>query len=749
MNYTGKFIQATREYNTFEKNVPAPYIRKTFISKVNTTAKVLIAVCGFYELYINGEKYNKGIMAPYICNTDDYIYFDEYDVPIDEGENVIGIILGNGFQNNPGGYVWDFDKTSFRSAPMMSLRLEYSDLEDNSFVVESDSSFKVMESPIRMDDYRFGEIYDANFEISDWNQKGYDDSEWKNAIEVKPPKGEFRICKADPITIEKEIKPINITRENDSYIYDFGENNAGVCRLNIQGNPGQKIEMQHAETLKDGKFFIGNIWFWSEREHPERDMKIVHKDIYICKGEGKENYMPRFTYHGFRYVKVSGITEEQATKNLLTYVVIHSDLKEQGGFTCSNEVVNKLQEITRRSDLSNFHYFPTDCPQREKNGWTGDAALSCEHILLNYKAENSYAEWLRNICKAQNEQGALPGIIPTGGWGFAWGNGPAWDMALVYIPYYVYVYRGKTEMIKDSAETFIKYLRYLMTRLDEKGLIHIGLGDWCHVGGLWPAKAPLEVTDSIISMDIADKIAFLFEVIGMDEYKKYAEESSQKIRNAIRKELIDYNTMSVLGNCQTCQAMGLYYGLFSENEIPKALDRLLEMIHEADDHMDIGTLGARVIFHVLSDFGYSDLALKMIIRPDGPSYGHWLEKGATTLWETFDDNKIDSLNHHFWGDISAWFIKNISGIHFNPQGNDITKLDIKPSFVKELESAEGYYIAPAGKIISAWERKENGIVINLEIPKNINACVILKGGYKFVDGTTEKKVVSGEYFVIA
>lgn len=743
-----RFIKATNEYNTFEKHIPAPYIRKSFVSDVKTVAKIVIAVCGFYELYFNGKKYTKGFLAPYISNTDHYIYYDEYEVSVEEGENVIGILLGNGFQNNSGGYIWDFDKAVFRSAPMVALALTYRNADGELIVVNSDSTFKVAESPIRSDDYRFGEFYDANFEIFGWNQRNFDDSLWNNAIETTPPKGELRLCTAEPIVKETELKPIEIIKNGDSYIYDFGIINAGVCRLKINGKKGQKIELQHGEMLKDGKLFINNVWFVTE--FWDRDKEIVHKDTYICKGEKGEMYTPTFTYHGFRYVKVSGITPEQATADLLTYIVIHSDLKSCGGFKCSNDVINKLQEITRRSDISNFHYFPTDCPQREKNGWTADAALSCEQMLLNFKPEVSYREWLRNICKAQNEKGALPGIVPTSGWGFDWGNGPAWDCVLAYLPYYVYVYRGETDMIKESANAFMAYLNYLTTQTDDDGLIHIGLGDWCHIGGITP-KAPLRLTDSIMSMDIANKISFMFDAVGMISNRDYAKTVASSFKAAIRDNLIDFDTMVADGNCQSSQAMCIYYEIFTPEEATIAFQRLLKMIYAANEHMDVGVLGGRVIFHILSQFGYSDLALKMITRPDYPSYGNWLERGATTLWEGFydDDDRMysNSMNHHFWGDISAWFIKRLAGIQFNPSGNDITRVDIKPSFVDNLDYAEGYYTAPAGRIHSLWRKSDNGIMLEIKVPEIVKATVYLDRGYTFEDGTSSKTVCSGEYVI--
>ena len=719
------FIAATTESNTFEKSVPAPYIRKSFCSAGESAGKINIAVCGFYELFFNGERITKGALAPYISNPDDYVYFDEYDVEVKNGENVIGIILGNGFQNNPGGYIWDFDKAPFRSAPKAALSLEYKS-NGETRIIESDETFKTHPSPILSDDYRFGETYDANCEISGWNKPGFDDGDWQNAIIAKTPKGEICPCKAEPILAETEIKPVNIFEEEDGFVYDFGVSNAGVCRLRIKGYRGQKVELQHADILKDGKFYINNIWF--VRDFWERDRHIVHKDTYICKGGQEEEYTPVFTYHGFRYVKVKGISKDQATAGLLTFVVMHSALCSRGGFSCSDTVLNTLQEMTRRSDLSCFYYFPTDCPQREKNGWTADAALSCEQMLLNFSPENSYSQWLRNIRKAQTEKGSLPGIVPTTGWGFEWGNGPAWDCVLFYLPYFTYIYRGDTDMITESVSSFIAYLKYIASRRDEKGLIHIGLGDWCHVGRETP-KAPLEVTDTVISCDIANKAAFMLSAVGRKEESAYAANLAIELKKAFRDNLIDFDTLTVKGECQSCQAMALYYGMFDKEEREAAFAVLLRFIHNEDDHIDVGVLGGRVIFHVLTEFAESDLAYKMIARPDYPSYGNWIKRGATTLWENFAPDSVDSSNHHFWGDISAWFIKAIAGINYNPDGNDLRAVKIAPQFISALDSAQGYYDSNFGMIESSWQRQADTVCLKITAPAEIKISVVTPKGY--------------------
>ena len=417
MEFPKSFIRASEAYNTFEHHVPAPYLRRAFQIDHEAKANVIITALGFYELYLNGERITKGRLAPYISNPDDLVYCDTYEVTLRAGENVLGVWLGNGFTNNPGGHIWDFDIAAFRAAPQMALCLTYTDKSGEAHCIESDETWRTESSPLLFDDYRFGEIYDGRLEIPGWNTIGFDDSAWKFAERAPQPRGEKRLCTAEPIDIVNELKPISVTKTEKGYLYDFGINTAGVCRLCVRGELDQRIELRHGEHLKNGLPDVENIWF--KREHWARDLEYVHKDVYTCRGDGEEVYTPAFTYHGFRYVLVSGITEAQATEDLLTALEMHSLLEERGSFSCSDETANKLQQMTRQSDVTNFYYFPTDCPQREKNGWTADAALSSEHILLNLGAEKSYREWLRAIVKAQDNNGALPGIVPTSGWGFA------------------------------------------------------------------------------------------------------------------------------------------------------------------------------------------------------------------------------------------------------------------------------------------------------------------------------------------
>lgn len=772
MMFSRKFVSAAAaaEYGTFQKPAPAPYMRRSILlEKVPASAEITVCGLGFYKLYVNGRDITKGLLAPYISNSDQTVYFDKYDVAeyLVAGKNTFAFMLGNGFQNCIGGGIWDLNVGTYRSAPKLAFAIELSDGKEKT-VIEADEQVTTHPSPIIFDDIRCGVHYDARMEISGWNLPDFNDSEWKPAVKVECPRGEFLLCGADPIRVYNELPPVKITpnvnldtyqprndvavesdifydptddNSKSGYVYDFGENNAGIIRLKIKGEKGQRIIIQTYERPNrvTGLPDYGNIRFYPDG--------FVQRDIYICRGGEEEIFVPDFTYHGFRYCWVSGINETQATKELLTYLVASSSLKIRSGFKCSDEITNKLWEASLRSDLSNFYYFPTDCPHREKNGWTGDAAVSAEHMVMKLGVENSYKTWLASIRNAQSYEGAIPGIVPTGGWGFEWGNGPIWDSVIFALPYYTYIYRGDTDIIKENTVMMMRYLDYISRKRDERGLIHIGLGDWCPVGKeAADYDVPLEFTDTAATMDSARKAALLFRTVGLDNQAEFAENLYYELRGAIRENLIDFNTMTVLGSCQSGQAIALALGVFEPAERSEAYTRLLEFIESREDHLDTGYYGARYIFHVLADFGDADLAFRMITRTDYPSYGNWIARGATTLWESFfsENENGSSLNHHFWGDISAWYLKTITGIRVNPQENDIKRVDIAPKFIEALDNAEGYYDSVCGRISVKWQRDGGDIKLNIEIPDGIHGNILLPFGFKTGDKYT-LPLKTGEY----
>ncbi len=733
------FIKATDNYCTLEKFVSAPYFRHTFfVNEPITCATLYITGLGFYDASVNAENITKGILAPYISNPDHYVYYDKYNITdkVLFGKNVLTAVVGNGMKNSLGGYMWDFDKASFRGAPCFSFKLILEYKSGKTEFVEPDENTKTHSSPIIFDDLRHGEYYDARLETENFDAVDFDDSSWNNSVIAEMPSGEQKLCEADAVTEVERINAVEILEFEDGYVYDFGVDFAGLCELKIKDSfAGQKITTRYFETLVNEKPFFDNVRFMNDER-----TAFYQENIYYCAGKDTEIHTPKFTYEGFRYVFVTGIEKNQATSDLLTYIVYSSNKKINGTFSCSNEIINRIQEATLRSDISNLYYFPTDCPHREKNGWTADAAISAEQMLINIAPERCYKEWMRNIYKAMNKDGALPGIIPTGGWGFAWGNGPAWDIVIVNLPYYTYLYRGDREILIEAAEPVNKYIHYLYSRLNSNNLLEIGLGDWAEPdlqSHLF--KTPLVVTDSIVAVDILRKAQFIFANSNRGEYIDFAKKFEDKLTKAIRENLIDHENAEVFGNTQTAQAMGLYYGMFSEAEYEKAFKKFLKLIEEKNGHCHCGVVGGSIFYHLLADNGYVDLALDIITKTEFPSYGNWISRGATTLWETYrkEGEEIDSLNHHFWGFISAWFYRYLAGININPNKNNTKEVLLSPVFTDKLNEVNAKYNTVCGEMSVCWNRGADGITLSVELPQDLKCSLVLKDGYRF-ENTKER-----------
>ena len=779
MKLSDKFIMATEKISDFDVIVPAPYFRKTFeLDFVPERAEITICGLGFYELCINGVDITKGAMAPYINNVDDLCYYDNYDLSclLKKGKNVIGVTLGNGFRNPYGGTAWDFQKMESRGPLVLALCLE-AEGEGKKVEIEADETFKTAESPILVNDLRMGYTYDSTKEIPGWNLPDFDDSLWTNALMAEAPKGRKLLCDTDPIVVTGELKPCDIdyydeiyfchksvrpdaepieeTLRKNAYVYSFPVNTAGVIKLKVNGKKGQRIRLYKGEIYDNKHFTMFNLSFQNQEEEFRHYYNCSQVDEYICKG-GEEVFIPRFKYDAFQYVLVDGFTPQQATEDALTYLVMNSDIDKRAGFTSSNEVMNKLYENIVRSDLANLYYFPTDCPHREKNGWTGDASVSARRMLLHLKASRTLKEWLRNIKACQKPWGELPGIVPTGGWGFHWGNGPSWDVVCVNLPYYIYRYDGDVDVIKENEELIVKYFGHAKTKLDEKGLAAFGLGDW--VAPVRDAegnpKAPLITTDSIELYYCARKAEHLFKEAGLTDSQAIMKDFADTMYKSIRDNLIDFDTMTVYGECQTCQAFALQAGIFTEEETPKAQARLVDFVHEAGDTNTGGVLGVNYLFRALTDAGETDLALKICLDDKCKNdFGYWIKNGATSMWESFHNLDlngdmpygISSRNHHFLGDIGGWFIEDIAGLKPNPDATDVTYFKIAPQFANVVDCASAYYDSVCGRLEVKWQRLGDKVELSLTVPNGLKGTVEVPTGY-ICEGIAEFK--TGKYFFV-
>lgn len=704
-----QYIAATTSiYNTIENHVPAPLFRRVFDCEKKGHSVLEISAAGFYRVFLNGTELTKGFLAPYISNPDQVIYFDEYSLDgilRDKGNELL-VLLGNGFNNCNDFGIWDFDKAPFRSAPKFYLAL-YVDGEQ---MLTTDESFELYDSPITFDDIRCGEHYDARVENHLFAMP-------RKPVLATMPKGEYKKCEAQPIVIEKELPVREIFKGEKGYLYDFGENNTGICRLRIQATEGQVIDLTFCEMRDKNEPDQRNIRF--------RDRYVdgyVQHEKYICK-EGEQTYIPSFTYHGFRYVYVEGITQEQATESLLTYLVIHSDIKTRASFSCSNQIINQLQECVVRTDKANYHYYLTDCPQREKNGWTGDIAASAEQINYNFDTYASAREWLNTVRKTQLETGQIPGIIPTGGWGYEWGSGLIWDSVLAELPYQLYRFYGKTEIIEENVEALWKYFSYMRGMENDSGLFDYGLGDWCEAGAIdeTVSKTPLEVVISLAAIGLVDKAAFLFEEIGQANRAEEIRQYRSKVKSAFRDKYIVDCAVSCMS--QTAQAMALALGVFEEHEKGAAYGKLLDIIAEDGMCIRFGFTGARYLFDMLSEFGNTQLALQMIVGPEFPSYGYWIRNGATTLWEMLceleekdghlvrkDGNQcLLSMNHPAFGSVSSWFYQRLAGLNII----SARELLISPCIDCELDWVEAEFENGYGNIKISWKREKECVLLKL------------------------------------
>ncbi len=719
-----RFICASLTCCDFAHRVAAPYLRRAFDLKFTPKAADLkICGLGFYRLWINGREITKGCFAPYISNPDDRMYFDTYDLTpcLQPGENVLGVLLGNGFQNDFGGAVWDFDKAPWRSAPKLAIEFCAVGSEET-LSFHADGHFLTHPSPILFDEYRLGEIYDARRELPGWNLPGYDTAGWTPALPADAPKGALCECRAEPIRRYETLSPVSVTPCDGGFLYDFGRNTAGICRLHLtDAAPGQTVVIKFCERLRDGKFDQSNLYNQPVEKYPFYFTDFSRVE-YHARG-GDELYEPSFAWFGYRYAFVLGVRPDQATAGLLSFPVLSSDLRRVGHFSCSDETVNRIFDMIVNSDRSNFYYFPTDCPHREKNGWTGDASLSAPQMSLLLDTTESYLEWLRCVVAAQRADGALPGIVPTSGWGFAWGNGPAWDSVLFNLPYTVWRLRGDTRAIAVTADAMLRYLAYIRTRRSADGTVAIGLGDWVPVGKK-PNRydTPLVLTDSIMVTDMANKAAVMLAVIGRKKDAAIAAALRDEMLASIRGVLLDKTAGRLANGTQTAQAMGLYYGIFLPEERRKAFGLLMTRIRENNGRFDCGFLGLHVLFHVLSEFGEGETAYRMITGKEFPSYRNLLDRGETAMVEAFQPEggpECGSHNHHFLGDAVRWFFRSLAGLEIV----NCRRIRVSPLFVRELDSAEASYELPGGNAAVAWRRCGSRILLTVTHPADVSCDI--------------------------
>jgi alpha-L-rhamnosidase len=709
----GKWIARTTDTNSN----PAPFLRRAFEVKQRIThATVYICGLGYYELHINGHKIGDHVLDPGYTRYDKRDLYVTYDVTDDlqKGQNAIGAILGNGWYNVHTHAVWEFDKAPWRAAPkiLLELRIELADGTIQTIV--TDDTWKTTTGPITFDSIYGGENYDARLEMPGWDKPRFDDSRWTAAKIVDAPKGKLAAQQMPPIKVDESFEPKSITEPKPGvYVIDFGQNMAGFVQLNVSGPAGTQIKWKYGERLTNGLVDQSIIGFHVHRMDASQQFQT---DSYILKGKGTEAWHSRFSYYGFQYIEVTGFPGKPTAKNFRAYF-IHSAVSPVGTFQCSNELFSKIWKNGRYSYLSNLEGIPTDCPHREKNGWTGDAHLACEQGLLNYDSLPVYEKWLNDLNDEQRPTGELPGIVPTAGWGYKWGNGPAWDSALILIPYYLYEYCGDTRVFAEHYNAMKRYVDYLTSRAKDH-IINFGLPDWAPA----ETKTPTDITSTAYYYRDVQIVALAAKVLGKETDAQKYTALATKIKSAFNKHFFKPDS-GVYGNgSQTSLSCALYQGLCEPQNRDRVVANLVANIHAHKDHLDTGILGAKYLLTALSDNGEAGLASRIANQRTQPSWGWWIDEGATTLWEQW--NGDDSRNHIMYGDILGWFYKTLAGINPDPQTPGFKHFIIKP--FRAGQSAMATYRSVYGTIASEWHiLKNNRLCLNVTVPPNTTATVYL------------------------
>ena len=707
---------------------PAQYFRKDFsTAKKIKSARVYITSLGLYQLFLNGKKVSTDLFAPGWTSYKNRIQYQTYDVTsMIQPKNSIGAIVGDGwFRGNIG---WGNVNGYYGSKLALLAQLQINYTDGTSEIIGTDQNWKVTNGPIIESDIYNGETYDARKEMPGWANSGFNDSKWEKAAIAEHSKKIFIAPQGAVVKAIEEIKPVKlITTPKGETVLDMGQNMVGWVRLKVQGKKGDKITLKFAEVrTKEGNFYTDNL----------RAAKCT--DVYILKGEGEEIFEPHFTFHGFRFVQIEGLSKPPSFDQI-TGVVIHSDMKPTGTFSCSEPLINQLQHNIQWGQKGNFLDVPTDCPQRdERLGWTGDAQVFSMTAAYNFDVAPFYTKWLGDVAADQLPNGLVPHVIPDVLHGT--GGSTAWADVSVVVPWTMYQVYGDQRILEVQYPSMKAWVEYMKGRAGEN-LLWTGdqhFGDWLAFAtiasdypGATTEKDLIATAYFSYSSGILSKTA---AIIGKTEdAKKYA-----KLSDDIKKAFVnEYVTPSgrLVSHTQTAYSLALAFNLLPENLIPKAASFLAEDVKKFG-HLTTRFVGTPLLCKTLSANGYEDLAFMLLNRKEYPSWLYPVTQGATTIWERWDGQKPDgsfqdvgmnSFNHYAYGAIGEWLYHYVAGMDIDPKNPGYKHIILAPHQGGGLTNANAEFLSLYGKIKSAWKMDGTDFVYEVTVPANTTATVTLPG----------------------
>ncbi len=728
------------------QSTPATYLRKQFVIKKTLQKATVYLTCrGLYELRLNGQKVSEHLFTPGWTSYGQRLQYQVYDVTrqLHDGENVLGVILGDGWYR--GFLAWQGKKNLYgeKLALLLQLKLDYTD--GTSELVCSDKSWKSNTGPILKSDIYNGEIYDARLELSGWDQSAYDDKKWRTVNLCTYDYTNLVASDGVPVCITERLKPVDkIMTPKGELVFDFGQNMVGWVHFKLKGKRGDKITLNHAEVLdREGHFYTANL----------RNAKA--QDVYWFKGGEVEEYAPRFTFHGFRYVKISDYQGEVEASDLEACVV-HSDIKPTGHFECSDELINRLQKNIQWGLRGNFLDVPTDCPQRdERLGWTGDAQVFAPTACFNNDVVAFYAKWLKDLAVDQKPNGSVPWVVPNcvkDGGGTGWSDGfgsTAWADAVVIIPWTVYRVYGNVRILEEQYSSMKNWVEYMINEAGDSCVFSSGFhfGDWLSFAEYYSYnyKAPdygyagANTDKELIATAYFYYTTGLIEktagVLGKEEDVQRYGQILPKIKEAFNREFVTSSGRLTSGT-QTAYALALCFDLLPKELIPIVAKRLADDVNYFG-HLTTGFVGTPILCRALSDFAYAEEACKLLFNKKYPSWLYPITKGATTIWERWDCIKPDgsfqtegmnSFNHYAYGAVGSWLYQTVAGLQMDDDEPAYKKIIIRPLLIEKLKHAKAVFHSVHGKIVAGWEKRAGKILLNVEIPANTSARIYLPSG---------------------
>jgi len=681
------------------------YLRREFALKDRISlAMIFVSGLGHYELSLNGTKVGSSVLDPGWTDYKKRALYASYDVTgLVRDRNAVGVILGNGRHIKSYGY----------DVPRMTCRIEVESEGGEREVVFSDESWRTSAGPLQENGLYHGERYDARILIDGWDQPGFEDRNWDKAVFV--PGYPLVSQMMPPVRATETIAAKSASLlPGCAVVFDFGQNFTGWTRLKVQGPMGTEVKLRHAELLHDD----GTLNFG-----PNENAEAT--DVYILRGGGPEVHEPRFTYHGFRYVELTGFPGEPGL-DALEGRFVHSDVRRTGDLHTSNALVNTVHGNTVWGQLSNLMSIPTDCPQRdERHGWLGDAHLSAEEAFYNFDMAAFYIKFLDDIRLAQKEDGSLPDVVPPY-LPRLYPADPAWSSAYAVLVWLLWEHCGDGRVVARHYAPLKRYVDFLGQNADRGIIRKLGkYGDWCPPGSVVPKKTPVELTSTWYYYHDLLIVSQLAAIVGRDEDARQYGRLAESVKAAFNEAFLGETQYAAIRVSpvdnhpnQTANALPLYLDMVPPDRKARVLESLLDSVVRIQDyHVDTGILGTRYILDVLTSNGAAETAYRMATRKSYPGWGYMIAEGATTLWERWEKltgHAMNSQNHIMLGSVDAWFYRTLAGLA--PLLPGWRALRVRPHVLGDLTSAEARLETFSGRVRAAWRKSDDSFALEVGVP---------------------------------